>query len=180
MLSLARLASFVTCRQPQRCTILTAVAFPGAIFAFFVLTNIVLSIYHSAAATPFLQILSVMALWCCVSIPLVFFGAFFGYKKPVWEYPCVTSSIPREVRPLPWYLQTHSVILMGGILPFGAAYVELFFILSSIWMEQFYYVFGIALLVCIILAVTCGELSILFCYFQLCAEDHRWQVRRAK
>ena len=55
-----------------------------------------------------------MALWCCVSVPLVFFGAFFGYKKPVWEYPCVTSSIPREVRPLPWYLQTHSVVLMGG------------------------------------------------------------------
>ena len=52
------------------------------------------------------------------------------------QYPCITSTIPREIKPLPWYLQSHSVIAMGGVLPFGAAYVELFFILSSIWMEQ--------------------------------------------
>ena len=72
-------------RAWQRCTILTAAAFPGAAFCFFIFCNIVLSIYHSSAAVPFLQILSVMALWCCVSIPLVFFGAFFGYKKEMWE-----------------------------------------------------------------------------------------------
>ncbi|GMH70719.1 hypothetical protein TrST_g9124 [Triparma strigata] len=164
-------------RAWQRCTILTAVAFPGAAFVFFLFCNIVLSIYHSSAAVPFLQILSVMALWCCVSIPLVFLGAFFGYKKEMWEYPCVTSTIPREIRPLPWYLQPWAVIAMGGVLPFGAAYVELFFILSSIWMEQFYYVFGVCFVVCLILGITCGELSILFCYFQLCAEDHRWHWR---
>ncbi|GMI15244.1 hypothetical protein TrLO_g953 [Triparma laevis f. longispina] len=164
-------------RAWQRCTILTAVAFPGAAFVFFLFCNIVLSIYHSSAAVPFLQILSVMALWCCVSIPLVFLGAFFGYKKEMWEYPCVTSTIPREIRPLPWYLQSWAVIAMGGVLPFGAAYVELFFILSSIWMEQFYYVFGVCFVVCLILGITCGELSILFCYFQLCAEDHRWHWR---
>ena len=27
--------------------------------------------------------------------------------------------------------------LVGGVLPFGACYVELFFILSSMWMKQY-------------------------------------------
>ena len=27
-------------------------------------------------------------------------------------------------------------ILVGGVLPFGAVFIELFFILSSIWLHQ--------------------------------------------
>lgn len=27
-------------------------------------------------------------------------------------------------------------IAMGGILPFGAVFIELFFILTSMWMQQ--------------------------------------------
>lgn len=41
----------------------------------------------------------------------------------------------------------------GGILPFGSVFVELFFILSSMWLDQYYYVFGFLLLVFILLAV---------------------------
>ena len=29
-------------------------------------------------------------------------------------------------------------VLIGGILPFGAVFVELFFILSSLWLHQVY------------------------------------------
>ena len=43
-------------------------------------------------------------------------------------------------------------IVVGGVLPFGAVFIELFFILSSIWLHQFYYVFGFLLLVLLILA----------------------------
>jgi hypothetical protein len=34
---------------------------------------------------------------------------------------------------------------MGGILPFSACFVELFFIMSSLWMDQYYYVIGLQL-----------------------------------
>tara|TARA_B110000305_G_C19364040_1_gene600965 strand:- start:585 stop:1157 length:573 start_codon:yes stop_codon:yes gene_type:complete len=118
-----------------------------------------------------------MALWCCVSIPLVFFGAFFGYKYDTLSYPTVTSSIPREIPEQPWYFATSTLCLLGGILPFGAAFVELFFIMSSIWMDQYYYVFGFAFLVFLILVVTCAELSMLLCYFHLCSEDYNWWWR---
>ena len=68
-------------------------------------------------------------------------------------------------------------ILVGGVLPFGAVFIELFFILSSIWLHQFYYVFGFLMLVFVILVITCAEITIVMCYFQLCAEDYNWWWR---
>ena len=70
-------------------------------------------------------------------------------------------------------LQVFSV-LIGGILPFGAVFIELFFILTSMWLHQFYYLFGFLCLVYIILVITCAEITIVLCYFQLCSEDYRW------
>ena len=35
---------------------------------------------------------------------------------------------------------------MGGILPFGCIFIQLFFILNSIWSHQIYYMFGFLLL----------------------------------
>merc|ERR1719498_1743174 len=68
-------------------------------------------------------------------------------------------------------------VMMGGVLPFGVVFVELFFILSSIWQHRFYYLFGFMLLVLIILIVTCAEISIVMTYFQLCSEDYHWWWR---
>ena len=48
-------------------------------------------------AVPFVEILEVLALWFCISVPMVFLGAYFGYRKPVEPYPVVTSNIPRQV-----------------------------------------------------------------------------------
>lgn len=45
-----------------------------------------------------MEILEVLALWFCISVPMVFLGAYFGYRKPVEPYPVVTSNIPRQVR----------------------------------------------------------------------------------
>lgn len=47
---------------------------------------------------PFVEIIEVLALWFCISVPMVFLGAYFGYRKPVEPYPVVTSNIPRQVR----------------------------------------------------------------------------------
>jgi len=58
-------------------------------------------------------------------------------------------------------------VVLGGILPFGACFVELFFILSSMWMDQYYYVFGFTLLVFVILLVTCAEVTVVLVYFQV-------------
>lgn len=110
-------------------------------------------------------------------MPLVFLGAYFGYKKDVIEFPVITSNIPRQIPEQPWYLNPAMTIPLGGVLPFGACFVELFFIMSSIWMDQYYYVFGFLFVVYIVLALTCAQTSVVLCYFQLCVEDYRWWWR---
>merc|ERR1719271_2163966 len=67
--------------------------------------------------------------------------------------------------------------MIGGILPFGAVFTELFFIMSSLWQHQFYYLFGFLALVLVILLVTCAEISIALTYFQLTSEDYHWWWR---
>jgi len=41
-------------------------------------------------------------------------------------------SLPSSLLQL-WYLQLPVSVLMGGLLSFGAVFVEMFFIISSIW-----------------------------------------------
>ena len=40
-----------------------------------------------------------------------------------------------------------------------------------------YYIFGVLFVVFGILVVTCAEITIVLCYFQLCSEDYRWWWR---
>ncbi|GJN04208.1 hypothetical protein PR202_ga21733 [Eleusine coracana subsp. coracana] len=110
-------------------------------------------------------------------VPLVFVGSYLGFKQPAIEAPVKTNKIPRQIPEQAWYMNPAFTILIGGILPFGAVFIELFFILTSIWLHQFYYIFGFLFLVFIILIVTCAEITIVLCYFQLCSEDYMWWWR---
>eukprot|EP01087_Luapelamoeba_hula_P024812 TRINITY_DN957_c0_g1_i1.p1 TRINITY_DN957_c0_g1~~TRINITY_DN957_c0_g1_i1.p1 ORF type:complete len:645 (-),score=84.12 TRINITY_DN957_c0_g1_i1:59-1993(-) len=160
----------------KQCTILTATLYPGIAMAVFLVLNVLIW-EESAGAVPFLVLLELFGLWLLVSVPLTFFGAYFGYKKPAEEPVVRVNQIPRQIPEQVWYMQPVFSILMGGILPFGAIFIELFFILSSIWLHQFYYLFGFLLIVFVILIMTCAEITIVMCYFQLCSEDYHWWWR---
>lgn len=82
-----------------------------------------------------------------------------------------------QVPDQPWYMNPLFSCLVGGILPFGAVFIELYFILTSMWLHTFYYIFGFLAMVFMILFITCVEISIVLCYFQLCSEDYRWWWR---
>merc|ERR1711957_1094134 len=132
----------------QLCTLLTATLFPGLCFGLFLTFNIVLAFFRSSGSVPFIDVLIIMAMWCCVATPLVFIGAFLGYKKAAITFPTRTSSIAREIpAPQNMFLNQYAVMILAGIIPFAALFVELFFILTSLWMDQYYYVFGFTLIV---------------------------------
>eukprot|EP00164_Ancoracysta_twista_P000688 GFYU01000911.1.p1 GENE.GFYU01000911.1~~GFYU01000911.1.p1 ORF type:complete len:654 (+),score=184.51 GFYU01000911.1:132-2093(+) len=161
----------------KRNTMLTAFMFPAVIFTIYFCLDCVLWSQGSSAAVPFVTMASIFVLWFGISVPLVFIGSYFGFSKAAIEHPTRTNQIPRQIPDQMWYMQAPFTILIGGILPFGAVFIELFFILSSIWLHQYYYVFGFLFLVFAILIVMCCEITIVMCYFQLCSEDYHWWWR---
>ena len=173
----ARLYKTFKGKSWQKATTLTSLGFPGVAFFIFFIMNIIALSQGSSDAVPFTTMLVLLILWFGISTPLVFFGAYFGYKQEAIEFPVNTSNIPRQIPDQPWFMGIPFTLLVGGILPFGACFVELYFILSSVWMDQYYYVFGFLLLVFIILVITCAEITVLFCYFQLCGENYHWWWR---
>jgi transmembrane 9 superfamily protein 2/4 len=132
---------------------------------------------RSSGAVPFSTFFVLCFLWFGISVPLVFVGSYFGSKAEPGAEPVRTNKIPRQVPEQVWYMSAPVTILVGGVLPFGAVFIELFFILTSMWLHQFYYVFGFLLVVLLILAVTCAEIAVVLCYFQLCSEDYHWWWR---
>jgi len=161
----------------RQMTIRTALLFPGFCFTIFFVLNLLIWGERSSGAVPFGTLIALTALWFGISVPLVFVGSYFGFKKPPPETPTRTNKIPRQVPPQPWYMTPAFSALVGGILPFGAVFIELFFILTSMWLHQVYYIFGVLFLVYAILVVTCAEITIVLTYFQLCSEDYRWWWR---
>eukprot|EP00117_Sycon_ciliatum_P021487 scpid32733/ scgid18817/ Transmembrane 9 superfamily member 2 len=157
--------------------LMTSFLVPGFIFAIFLSLNLILWYKQSSAAVPFGTLLVVLLLWFGVTTPLTLVGAFIGFRKPALEHPVRTNQIPRQIPDQVLYVRPFFGVLMGGILPFGCIFIQLFFILNSIWSHQTYYMFGFLLLVFIILVITCAETTILLCYFHLCSEDYHWWWR---
>lgn len=131
----------------------------------------------SSGAVPFGTMIAIAGIWLLISLPLSVVGAYFGFRKPRIEHPVRTNQIPRQIPDQPFYLRPVPSIFMGGILPFGAIFIELYFVMNSIWFHRIYYGIGFLFLVFIVLILTCSEVTILLCYFHLCSEDYRWSWR---
>jgi len=158
-------------------TILTATMYPGIMGIIFLAINSFVAFYGSSTAAPFTTLLVLTILWFGVSTPLVFVGSYFAFKKETITTPVRTNQIARHIPDQVWYTNPVFSIALGGILPFGAVCIELFFIMSAMWLHQLYFVFGFLFGVLVILVVTCAEITIVMCYFQLCNEDYRWWWR---
>lgn len=157
--------------------ILTAVLFPTVVFTIIGMLNFFLIFASASGAVPFGTILAVLLLWFLISAPLSVAGYFYGMKHGAFINPVRVASIPRQIPPKPWYLSTWPAAILGGILPFGAAFVELYFVLSSLFGNRAYYAFGFLFLTFVIVALTTATVTVLFVYFLLCAEEYRWHWR---
>ncbi|MCL7042901.1 hypothetical protein MKW94_022060 [Papaver nudicaule] len=146
--------------------------FPGIVFIILTALNFILWGSKSTGAIPISLYFILISLWFCISVPLTLLGGYFGTKAEPIQYPVRTNQIPREIpaRKYPSWL----LVLGAGTLPFGTLFIELFFILSSIWLGRFYYVFGFLLVVFVLLVIVCAEVSVVLTYMHLCVEDWQW------
>lgn len=159
-------------------SLLTSIFFPGVVFTIFILINFIIFVSSkSSLAVPFTYLLLLLAIWIGITLPMVLLGGYFGFSKDILTNPTNVHKIPRQIPNQAWYISPPFSFFMGGILPFGAVFIELYFIMSSIWLNKYYFVFGFLFIVFFILIITCSEITIVMIYFQLCNADYRWHWR---
>jgi transmembrane 9 superfamily protein 2/4 len=156
---------------------LTPLLVPGIVFSAFFFLDLFLWAKQSSGAVPFTTMLVIIAIWFIISIPLSFIGSWLGFRGAAIEPPVRTNQIPRQIPPTTTYLKPIPSMLIVGLLPFGAIFVELYFIMSSIWFSRIYYMFGFLFLCYGLMIIVCASVTILMTYFLLCAENYHWQWR---
>ncbi|KAJ1730233.1 hypothetical protein LPJ61_003123 [Coemansia biformis] len=157
--------------------VMTAVAAPMAALGTELVLNLFLWYRASSAAMPFSTIMLMVVLWLLVELPLTLLGGWLGFRRRPYSEPMRTNAIPRPVPPQPRYLQPVAGILVAGALPFAVIFVELFFVLKSVWQDAFYYQYGFAVIAGLLLALTVCETTVIMVWLSLNAGQHRWWWR---
>ena len=155
----------------------TPILVPGIVFCTFFLLNIFVWAKGSSGAVPLTTMLAIVAIWFIISVPLSVVGSWIGFKQPAVNTPTKVNQIPRQIPPCATSLRPLPSLLLTGILPFCAIFVELYFIMNSLWTGKIYYMFGFLFICYGLMIITSACTTILLVYFLLCAEDYRWQWR---
>ncbi|XP_071875643.1 transmembrane 9 superfamily protein member 3 [Bombus fervidus] len=148
--------------------------------AFFI--NFIAMYYHASRAIPFssmesiIYIVTVTCICIFVILPLTLVGTILGRNLAgTPDAPCRVNAVPRPIPEKKWFMEPLVIIMLGGILPFGSIFIEMYFIFTSFWAYKIYYVYGFMLLVFVILMIVTVCVTIVCTYFLLNAEDYRWQ-----
>lgn len=118
-------------------------------------------------------------------------GADFPSSQPITN-PMRVNQIPRQIPTVDWWLKPIPSALIAGILPFGesgaldwagvladrtppigAGFIEINYLMQSLFGSKAYYAFGFLALTSLVVALTTALTTVLFTYFHLCAEDYR-------
>uniref|UniRef100_A0A8C1CP22 Transmembrane 9 superfamily member n=2 Tax=Cyprinus carpio carpio TaxID=630221 RepID=A0A8C1CP22_CYPCA len=142
--------------------------------AFFI--NFIAIYYHASRAIPFGTMVAVCCICFFVILPLNLVGTILGRNlsgQP--NFPCRVNAVPRPIPEKKWFMEPAVIVCLGGILPFGSIFIEMYFIFTSFWAYKIYYVYGFMMLVLVILCIVTVCVTIVCTYFLLNAEDYRWQ-----
>jgi transmembrane 9 superfamily protein 2/4 len=86
----------------RRNAFFTAITVPALVFLAILFANFFLWGEGSSRAIPFSTLLALTAMWIGISLPLVYIGAYMGFKKPPYDNPCRTNQIPRLIPEQQW------------------------------------------------------------------------------
>jgi len=156
----------------------TVLLLPTITVAILSYLNIVSLMYGTIHSIPFSVILKLFLLWIFVSVPLCVIGTMMGRHggAKIDSFPCRVNAIPRPIPDMvPWYGRPSGLVPLAGLLSFGSIFIELYYVLTSLWNYKFYHVYGFLLGVYTILIVVVSMTSIIVVYFLLNAENYHWQ-----
>ncbi len=107
--------------------------------AFFI--NFIAIYYHASRAIPFGTMVAVTCICIFVILPLTLIGTVVGRNldgQP--DFPCRVNAVPRPIPEKKWFMEPYFIVLLGGVLPFGSIFIEMYFIFTSFWAYKIYYV----------------------------------------
>jgi transmembrane 9 superfamily protein 3 len=157
---------------------LTVLLSPTCTVSIMMVLNAVLLYYGTIQTIPFMIFVKLAFLWIFVTVPLCVVGTLLGRHtmQPKNPFPCHVNAIPRPIpEQVPWYGTPAGLVPLAGLLSFGSIFIELYYVLTSLWNYKFYHVYGFLLGVYGILAIVVSMTSIIVVYFLLNAENWTWQ-----
>ena len=157
--------------------LLISILFFPLIFIIFLFINNY--IYYKEKSSIFIEsdnFFSLLKLWIILSIPILFLGSLIGHCQKSIFLPCGISPLPGIIsyKNIPWYLKIKYAWVFTGFPSFFSIFVELFYIMDSLWKQNIYCLSKYLLYSLIVLIITSSEISILFTFFNLCKGDYRW------
>ncbi|RWS28205.1 Transmembrane 9 superfamily member 3-like protein, partial [Leptotrombidium deliense] len=155
---------------------LSAAMLPSLICGTAFMINFIAIYYHASRAIPFGTMVAVACICLFVILPLTLVGTVLGRNiAGQANFPCRVNAVPRPIPEKKWFMEPGVIVFLGGVLPFGSIFIEMYFIFTSFWAYKIYYVYGFMLLVFLILTTVTVCVTIVCTYFLLNAEDYRWQ-----
>ncbi len=163
--------------------IFTPLVVPGTVFILVLLINNSLINVNSSGAIPFKTVASLFAILLLLSFPLSLLGSYIVFKKNPngWlsrflgaDTPIHFNLIERQIPPQPFTLRLIPSSIISGIFPFGAICAELTFILSSLWFNKIYYMFGFLSLAVTLMIISVIIITTTLTYYNLRNENHKW------
>ncbi|BFZ60689.1 hypothetical protein YB2330_001731 [Saitoella coloradoensis] len=164
-----------------RNALVTACAVPGVGFVVLGGLDLVVWAEGSSGAVGVGTLVGVVVgMWGGVCVPLVLAGAWVARRRPVLvARPTPNRQTAPQSQPQPWWTRYWACVLLGGPIPFAVVFVELMYILRTLWVDQtgYYYLYGFLILIALILALTIVEISIIYTYILLSSQNPDWWWR---
>ena len=155
---------------------LTAILFPMLLILSLSSTNFLYFLEGSTTYVEFRNLFSLLSLWIIGTIPLIFIGTMVGLSQKRIKFPCDVNPVPGilSLENHPWYLRVRYAWFLTGFPPFFAIFVELYFVMDSLWKQDFYSLSKYLLVSIIILIIISSLIGIIFTFLNLCKGDYRW------
>jgi transmembrane 9 superfamily protein 3 len=158
-----------------RTMFVTASLLPGAATILCTFLNIVGWSYGSTSAIPLMTFFVILILWVVLAVPLTLAGTVVGRNwSGTPNFPCRISPVPSAIPEKKWYFKRPYLVILGGIMPFGSIFMEMFFVFTALWQHKYYHVFGFLFIVYVILIVVSSCVAIVSTYILLNGHDYRW------